>query len=208
MAEYEMQKLNLPHSEEEPILFPRLRLQGCIDLDYIARQIADGTTYASSEVEASVKEVARWMAYYMGQGYSVKVDGVGTFTPSLGLREGKERESGQEGAVRRNAASICVRDIKFRADRELVKATNRECKLERSQRKFQRSSTRYTPQERLALALRYLETHETLSVGDYCALTGLLQDKAARELRGWAQDPESGIATRGRGTHKVYARRR
>ena len=207
MAEYEMQEFTLADDKKQAILFPRLCLQGCIDLDHIARQIADGTTYARSEVEASVKEVARWMAYYMGQGYSVKVDGVGTFTPSLGLRKGKERESGQEGAVRRNAASICVRGVKFRADRDLVKATNRECKLERSQRKFQRSSTRYTPQERLALALRYLETHETLSVSGYCVLTGLLKDKAARELRGWAQDPESGIATRGQGTHKVYTRR-
>lgn len=208
MAEYEMQKLNIPHSEEEPILFPRLRLKGCIDLDYIARQIADGTTYARSEVKASVEELARWMAYYMGQGYSVKVDGVGIFTPSLGLREGKERESGQEGEARRNAASICVNDIKFRADCKLVQETGRRCRLERSQRKFQHSSTRYTPRERLALALRYLETHETLSVSDYCALTGLLQGKAAGELRDWARDPESGIAARGRGTHKVYARRR
>lgn len=207
MAEYEMQQLTLPSGEEKPLLYPRLRLQGNVDLEYLARQIAQGTTYAESEVRAAMQEVTRWMAYYMGQGYSVKIDGMGTFTASLGLRKGKERETGEPGEQRRNAASICVRDVRFRPDKELVAKTNRECRPVRSTRKFQRSSDKYTPQERLRLALAYLEQHKVMKVLDYCILTGLLHVKASRELRAWSMDPESGIASSGRGSHKVYVKR-
>lgn len=207
MAEYEMQQLTLPSGEEKPLLYPRLRLQGSIDLEYLARQIAFRTTYAESEVKAAMQEVTRWMAYYMGQGYSVKIDGMGTFTASLGLRKGKERETGDPGEQRRNATSICVRDVRFRPDKELVSNTNQECHPVRSTRKFQRSSDKYTPQERLRLALAYLEQHKVMTVLAYCAITGLLQSKASRELRAWSMDPESGIASSGMGSHKVYVKR-
>lgn len=207
MAEYEMQEFTLSDDPARPVLFPRIRLQGCIGLERIAGEMADGTTFTASEVEAIVGEVARRMARHMAYGNSVKIEGLGTFTPSLGLRDGKERESVEEGATRRNAASIHVRDVKFRADKRLVQDTDRQCRLERSASKFRRSSDRYTPRQRLELAVGHIEANGFLSVGDYCTLTGLLRNSAARELRQWAGDPESGITVRGLGTHKVYVRR-
>ena len=79
--------------------------------------------------------------------------------------------------------------------------------LERSDWKFRKSSTRYTPEERLGLAREFLETHSYLTVSDYAALTGLLRNAAAKELRRWAEDETSGIGRSGRGTHRVYVRR-
>ena len=46
-----------------------------------------------------------------------------------------------------------------------------------------------------------------ITVADYAALTGLLRNAAAKELRRWAEDKSSGIGSSGRGTHKVHVRR-
>lgn len=49
------------------------------------------------EYHRLTKALAQAIAYEMGQGHSVKIDGLGIFTPSLGLRDGAERESGEKG---------------------------------------------------------------------------------------------------------------
>ena len=105
------------------------------------------------------------------------------------------------------ARSICVDRIHFRADKELLRQTARQCTLERSDWKFRKSSARYTPRERLGLAQEYLQSHPFLTVAAYAGLTGLLHNAASKELRRWADDETSGIVRSGRGAHKVYVRR-
>ena len=155
-------------------------------------------------VRSLTQEIARQMA----QGNSVKVDGLGIFTPSLGLRQGKERETGEEGSRKRNSMSICIDNINFRADKQFIEETGRRCILNRSKLKPSRSSQKFTPEQRLKLAQKFLEENPYMQVADYCRLTGLLRDSAAKELRQWATQPEAGIATRGRAAHKVYVRRK
>ena len=52
--------------------------------------------------------------------------------------------------------------------------------------------------------LEYLKENGVMNIGDYCRITGLLRNTAAIELRKWREMPETGIDTKGRGTHKVY----
>ena len=137
---------------------------------------------------------------------SVTLDGIGTLSPALGLKKGREREEPDGSGTRRNATSIEVNDVHFRVDKELVREVNRHCRLERSstQRRLYRS--KYTPEERLALALRFLEEHPFMRVGEYAALTGLSQTTAGQELRRWAQTEGSGIDAKGVRSHRVYVR--
>lgn len=207
MASYEMQESNLPGRDGERVLFPRMKLWGQMDLDEITERICRGSTFAPGEVKGLVQALAEEIACGMAGGRSVKVDGIGVFTPALGLREGFGRETGEEGERRRNARSICVDRIHFRADKELLRQTARQCTLERSDWKFRKSSTRYTPRERLGLAQEYLQSHPFLTVAAYAGLTGLLHNAASKELRRWADDETSGIVRSGRGAHKVYVRR-
>lgn len=208
MATYEMQESNLPGKDGERVLFPRMRLWGQMDLDEITKNICRASTFTPGDVKGLVQALSEEIARGMAEGRSVKIDGIGVFTPALGLREGFERETGKEGERRRNATSICVSRIHFRADKELLQETARHCRLERSAWKFRKSSTRYTPEERLRLAKEHLETRPYITVADYAALTGLLRNAAAKELRRWAEDKSSGIGSSGRGTHKVYVRRK
>ena len=207
MATYEMQEMNLPNDEGKRILYPRMKLAGQDDLEEIARRISRATTFTQGDIHGVVRALAEEMAWSMANGRSVKIEGLGIFTPSLALKKGFERETGEPGSTRRNATSICVDGVRFRTDKELVARTGQLCRLERSAQKFQRSSRRYTPEERLRLAHDYLATHPFMTTGTYCALTGLLPSSASRELRRWRDRPDSGIGTEGFGTHKVYVRR-
>lgn len=203
-----MQESNLPNEEGKKVLFPRMVIHSQVDVDGLAKAMSYSSSFTPGDIKGLIAALADEMAYQMGMGNSVKIEGIGTFTPSLGLRKGFERESGEAGDTRRNASAICVDNIDFRADRRLVANTGSHCMLERSKGNFRRSSQVFSPQERLQRALDFLETHPVLTVLDYCRLTGLLRDAAARELKRWREDPETGIGSIGRGTHKVYVKRR
>ena len=207
MAMYEMQESNLPGKDGERVLFPRMKLWGQMDLDEITKNICRASTFSPGDVKGLVMALAQEIAHGMAEGRSVKIDGLGVFTPALGLREGFERETGKEGDRRRNATSICLDRIHFRADKELLQETARHCTLERSTWKFHKSSTHLTPEQRLEMAREYLAEHPYLTVANYAALTGLLRNAAAKELKRWAEDQTSGIGSSGRGTHKVYVRK-
>lgn len=208
MAEYDMQELTLPNEDGKRILYPRMQLYGQRDLEYIADHIAYASTFTRGDIKGLIQAVAEEIASNMAEGYSVKIEGLGVFTPALGLRKGKERESGEENEPRRNAASICLKDINFKADKDLIYETARHCTLQRAQyKKCRRSSQMFAPQERLARAIEYLKKNSFMNVADYCRLNGLLKTAAANELRAWAAQPETGIDYKGRGAHKIYVLR-
>lgn len=205
MAEYDMQELTLPNEEGKRIFYPKMQLYGQKDLEEIAETISNATTFTRGDIVGLVQAITEEIAHNMGGGYSVKIKGLGIFTPALGLREGKKRESDEEGEPKRNAASICLKDIHFKADKEFVHETARNCHLQRARyKKCRRSSQLFSPQERLAMAKEYLRKNLIMSVADYCRLTGLLKTAAATELREWEENPETGIGSKGRRTHKVY----
>lgn len=207
MAYYEMQESNLPNEEGKRILFPRMKLSGQTSLDELAQNISHAGTFTPGDVKGLVQSLIEEIASAMASGRSVKIDGLGIFTPALGLRKGADRETTGDDVAQRNAASLCVNAIRFKADKGFVTRTDAACRLERAPEKFRQSSDRHTTEERLKMAQDYLETHPFMTIDDYCALTGLLRYTASRELRQWKDDPSKGITTTGRGTHKVYVKR-
>lgn len=89
----------------------------------------------------------------------------------------------------------------------MVRNISERCQLERAPWKKQRSSNKFTSEQRLALALKYLDEHPFLTVWEYRKLTGLLQTAATNELRQWGHQPDSGIEITGRGAHRVYIKK-
>ena len=67
----------------------------------------------------------------MAEGQSVTLDGIGTFTPRLGVVKDKEIDSLDGDEPKRNARSIEVNGINYRANKELIRETNLRCDLRR-----------------------------------------------------------------------------
>ena len=142
----------------------------------------------------------------LGDGYSVTLDDWGTFKATLGLEEGKEKDTIDGSESKRNARSLYLNGINFQADKKLVRNARQRCKLERAGIVRVKRSP-YTKEERLQKALGYLEENKVLKVSQYMELTGLAHTTAANELRAFSRDSASGIISVGRGPAVVYVKK-
>ena len=88
----------------------------------------------------------------------------------------------------------------------MVKKARKDCQLQREgTARIHRSP--YTKEQRLNLALEYLEKHGAMKIADYMEFTGLSRTTATLELQEFRRDMNSGIDFIGRGSAKVYVKR-
>lgn len=207
MAKYFMQEMPDMRKEGETLLYPRMEITGTCETEELVETCIKGSTFNRGEVRGALDLIAGTMARFMAEGRSVRIEGIGLFTPTLTLKKGKEREDAQGNSPRRNAASIEIGGINFRADRTLISETNSHCDLERGSSVKKCRRPKNTAEERLAIAKKYLEENPFLTVTEYSKLVELNRTTAAKELKAWATDKESGITMKGLGTHKVYVKR-
>ena len=181
----------------------RLKSNGTVDLGDLARRIARSSTFAEAEIKGVVLSLIEEVVDRMASGHSVHIDGLGTLMPKIGLREEAESEVLDGEAPKRNARSLHVTGVSFRADKRLVRQLDLRCKLEKGAVSRIRRS-RYTEAQRLEKAREFLRKHTVMRLGDYYRLVGLSRTTASLELRKWERDPETGITSEGSYATKVY----
>ena len=206
MAKYIKQEMiDLSGKGEEKVYY-RLQTERNIDFKELTQQIEEHHNLMNRGLVNSVMAyVVDEMAELLGKGYSVTIDGLGTFRASIGLEEDKDMDTFDDDDTKRNARSLRLTGIYYRSDKELVKKANRHCKLERAG-ESRLHHTPYTKEERLKLAHQYLEEHGAMRVVEYMELTGLSRTKATLELKEFRQDTSSGITFVGRGSAEVYVK--
>lgn len=205
MAKYVMYQTNDLNENGKPIVYPRMMLEGKSTTEHMAEYISEASSFTTGEVKGVLEMMANFLAQEMANGRSVKLDGIGVFSPSLGLAKGKEED--EVDLTRRNARSVRVKGVNFRADAELIRKTESACTLERAQDRPDYSSVHLSAEERLAKAQAFLEGHPFMTVSDYCRLTGLGRSTACVELRRWKEQADSGITVTGLGSHRVYVKK-
>ena len=203
-AEYTMQEIKDLNEEGKTLLYPRMVIRRQVSTDEIVEGMTENTTFAPSEAKGIVQEFVRGIARAMASGCSVKIDGLGLFTPSLGLAKGKAREQADGSGTRRNASSIEITGANFRADKEFIWEMRDHCTLKRAKEQFRMKTSKYTEEERFARAKEYLARRHSMSISTYATLVGLSKSTAGKELRRWADEPGRGMTTVGLGTHKRY----
>ena len=207
MAKYIKQEMPNMNGTDEPQVYYRLKTDRNISSKEFVRRISrNGSAADRGEIEGILIRIADGLAELLGNGYSVTLNGIGTFKASLGLKEDKEMDSFDGKDTKRNARSLQLTNINLRADKTLVEEANRRCKLERAGESRLRQSP-YSKEQRLQLALEYLEKNGAMHIADYMELTGLSRTTATLELKAFRQDPSSGITFVGRGSSKVYVKR-
>ncbi len=171
--------------------------------EFVKRCSSIHRAYGKSVIQGVLTAVCEHLAYEISNGYSVKIDGLGTFTAKLGVRKDKEMESFEEGSTKRNALSIEVQGVLFRADKNLISEIDRNCDLERGGEERLRKP-KITLEQRTEKARQFLRKNAFMHVDEYASLTGLSYSTASRELRKIASDPTSGIISQGRKSGKLY----
>lgn len=98
----------------------------------ICQQVGtSGSGLSEGNVLHVLTTLADELAYYMAQGYSVSIDGVGTFKPTLGIAEGKETDT-LTVTNKTKRAKHYGEWSKLRASKDLIKETARHCELKRA----------------------------------------------------------------------------
>ncbi|MBP5339359.1 MAG: DNA-binding protein [Prevotella sp.] len=147
--------------------------------------------------------VSEKLALCMAEGRAVKIDGLGTFTAKLGVRDDMLPDAFEPGERRHNAGAIEVKGVSYRADRDLVSNCSERCQLE-SGGVSRLHKPKGTLEERMEKARQYLKEHPLMRVDDYAGLTGLSHTAASMELRRIAENPASGITYKGSRSQKYY----
>lgn len=202
MADFEMIEMSRALRNSRGKKYPRLILRGMVDTDEIANMVAERTGSSRSDVIGVLDAVSHVMSRQMALGYSVRLRGIGRFAPKVGLKANVQDEYADSG-TRRNAQSVEVTDINYRADRDLVTRTDADSDLHRINLAKSAPVTT-TPEQRLALVLQYLDEHSMMRVGEYAVLTGLERVRAGKELRHFAE--QGHLEVQGRAPHIYYAK--
>ena len=204
MAKYIKQEMPDLSGKGEEKVYYRMKTEGNISFKDFAKEV---NRYHSIMNRALVENVMTnamdVLARLLGKGYSVSLDGLGTFKATLGLKPDKEMDTFDEDDTKRNARSLQLTNVNFKADKVLIREANKHCKLEREGESRLRRSP-FSKEERLKMAQDYLEKHGAMKVIDYVKMTGLSHTKATLELKEFRQDASTGIDTIGRRSTLVY----
>lgn len=207
MAKYIKQEMPDIAGKGEHQVYYRMQTERNIGAAEFVEEVAGlGTGLSEGAVTHVLEQMVQTMARLLADGHTVTIGGLGTFRTAIGVMEGKEQDTFDADESKRNAQSIEVRGVNFRADKTLVKDIRVQCRLERGKESRLHRSP-YTREERLARALAFMEEHTVLRVPDYVRLTGLSRTTASLELRELCQDPASGIRSIGQRASKVYIKR-
>ena len=185
--------------------------------------VAHRRGYSESVIQGVLMDVAEELALLLGEGNTVCVPGIGTFSIGVRLKDERrqqledEQDAVAEGTARKasepNARNIELHHLNFRKDKELF----RDIQIHFSQQELKRTDGRSgrritiddtTQRHRIELAQQYLSEHHYMHIDDYVRLTGLSRTSAQRELRELATYQYSGITIEGRGSHRVYVLRK
>ena len=177
-----------------------------MDFGRFVRQCAREGHTEEGTILGVLSLVSDKLALCMAEGFSVKIDGIGTFSAKLGVRADQQQDSFEPGESSRNAGTIQVSGVAYRADNALVENTRDKCTLKRGGvSRIRKPSS--TLEERICMARDYLSRHMFMRVPDYMELTGLARTAATVELRKIVLDPSSGITYRGEKSQKMYVLR-
>ena len=207
MAKYINQELPDLHQTGEQKVYYRLKTNRNIDTPEFVRSLSHAFNgMKEGDIIRVLMATADHLGELLGEGYSVTLNGIGNFKATIGLEEDKELDTLDGNETKRNARSLQLKGVNYRADKELIKKASQHCKLEREGiARIHRSP--YSKEERLTLALEYLEKHGAMKVANYMELTGLSRTAATLELQEFRRDITSGIDFIGRGSAKVYVKK-
>ena len=201
----------------------RLHPNGHYSGEKFIKMVAHRRGFSETIIQGVLADVADELALLLGEGSTVTVPGIGTFSIGVRLKderrqqlEAEEKAVGEGEASKAsepNARNIELHHLNFRKDKELFRGIQRHFIRQDIQRSDGKQGRRITiddtsQRQRIEAAQRYLREHHFMHVSDYASLTDLSRTSAQRELRELAHIEQSGITCEGRGSHRVYVLRK
>ena len=209
MASYVLQKLPNGMGDGESALFPKMQIYTMFDYDKVVELIHSySPSFSEGVIRGVLDGLTMAMKSALPNGHSVKIDGLGVFSLSLGFCDEKAGTSGEELKRKENYRHVCAKGINFKVDQEMIKDINRESTFERAQpgvQRFERPDS--TLEQRMQRAHQLIIDHGYITLSDYAIANHISRSMASRDLKRITSDPASGIIAKGSHSHKVWVKK-
>ena len=211
MAKYKLQELTDMRNEGKRRVYPKMVTNRTLSKkEFVKKMQGYHRGISESTTEAVLMDVADMLVEMLSMGYNVNLEGIGTFSLSLGFEDDKPTEM-QSAEDKMTYRKVGVKDINFKASPELIREVKRETDrdLERDMGgvKVIRKQL-YSKEERIARALEMIEANGFITLSDYAYINNLSRTAASLELKEITADRTSSIDSMGSGSHKVWVKRK
>jgi len=216
MANYYLQKLPEGMKEGEKVVYPRMQTYTLHDFETVLKHMH---TYAGNISEGTMRAVlealTETMKSWMPLGHSIKIDGLGVFSLSLGfdtstpqekaIANKKGKNNGEQEEPKTKYRHVCIKGINFKPDAELLTEMNHEATFDKTETEVVvPKKGALSRSKRLAKAKATIKKNGFMTLSDYVQATGLSRTAASLDLKAIVAAPTSGITTRGSHSHKVW----
>ena len=211
MAKYKLQELTDMRDEGKRRVYPKMVTNRTLSRkEFVKKMQGYHRGISESTTEAVLMDVADMLVKMLSMGYNVNLEGLGTFSLSLGFEDDKPTEM-QSAEDKMTYRKVGVKDINFKASLELIREVKRETDrdLERDMGGVNVIRKQlYSREERIARALEVIEANGLITLSDYAYINNLSRTAASLELKEITADRTSPIDSMGSGSHKVWVKRK
>ena len=211
MAKYKLQEMGDMRYDGKRRVYPKMVTNRTLSRKEFVKMMQNyHRGISESTTEAVLTDVVDMLTDLLSMGDNVNLEGFGTFSLSLAFEDEKPREI-LNPDDKMTYRKVGVKDINFKASPEFIKEVKRETDrdLERDMGgvKVIRKQL-YSREERIVRALEVIEKNGVLTLGDYASINNLSRTSASMELKELTCDKSSPIDSLGRGSHKVWVKRK
>ena len=205
--QYRFRELPDLSGEGKRKVYPKVDHYPVISTEELVKEIAHLTGFNAGVTRGVIDGLVDRMTSYIEIGHSVKVDGLGVFYVSLGMKDGVKAEEIKSGEERYNTNDVTIKKVTFSADRDWMRDLKKRIVLEKVGDVSEIAVVNTSVDERLAMLKAYLKKHTYIRVATYAQLTGQSRSVASIELRKFSKDASTGIGSEGVRSTKVYVLR-
>ena len=211
MAKYMLQEMSDVHHTGKRKVYPKMVVNRTLSRkEFIERMQGYHRGISASTTEAVLMDVEEILVEMLSMGYNVNLEGLGTFSLSLGFEDDKPTEmEGDDDKM--TYRKVGVRDVNFKASPDFIKSVKQvaDRDLERDMGGVKLIlKKKYTREERIARALDVIDENGFIGLADYAYINNLSRTAASLELKEIDSDLEAPIRSVGQHSHKVWVRRK
>ena len=211
MAKYKLQEMSDVHHTGKRKVYPKMVVNRTLShKEFIERMQGYHRGISPSTTEAVLMDVEEILVEMLSMGYNVNLEGLGTFSLSLGFEDDKPTEM-QGDDDKMTYRKVGVRDVNFKASPDFIKSVKQAADrdLERDMGGVKLIlKKKYTREERIARALDVIDENGFIGLTDYAYINNLSRTAASLELKEITADRTSPIDSMGSGSHKVWVKRK
>ncbi len=168
MAKYKLQEMPDMNESGKRKVYPKMVINRTLSTkELVEKMKLYRRAFSPSIIEGVLMDLEDMLVDVLSMGYNVKLDGIGTFSLSLGFEDEKPTEIQEEGD-KMTYRKVGVKNVNFKVSPELLKELHRKTDLEREMSGVKViKKNLYDREERVARALQVIERNGYITLTDY-----------------------------------------